>query len=52
MHGAVIGGPALVADRLPALAQQIGADEIMLSTLVPSFDDRRASLERIANALA
>ncbi len=52
MHGAVIGGPAHVAERLPALASEIGADEVMLSTLVPSFEDRRLSLERIARALA
>jgi luciferase family oxidoreductase group 1 len=52
MHGAVICGAAHVADRLPALAKEIDANELMLSTLVPSLADRRASLERIARALA
>ena len=52
MLGAVIGSPTLVADRLPALAKELGANELMLSTLVSSLDDRRASLERIATALA
>ncbi|NUP08930.1 MAG: LLM class flavin-dependent oxidoreductase [Polyangiaceae bacterium] len=47
-NGAVIGGPAKVLDRLPALAKELGADELMLSTLVPSLDSRRASLERIS----
>lgn len=52
MHGAVIGGPAHVGARLPALAKELGANELMLSTLVPSFAERRASLERVAAALA
>jgi alkanesulfonate monooxygenase SsuD/methylene tetrahydromethanopterin reductase-like flavin-dependent oxidoreductase (luciferase family) len=52
LHGAVIGGPALVGERLPALAKEIDANELMLSTLVPSLADRKASLERIATALA
>ncbi len=51
LHGAVIGGPAHVGARLPSLAKEIGANELMLSTLVPSLDDRRASLERIAKSL-
>ncbi|MDQ3366822.1 MAG: LLM class flavin-dependent oxidoreductase [Myxococcota bacterium] len=51
LEGAVIGGPAYVGDALPALAARIGADELMLSTLIPSLDDRRASLERIARVL-
>ncbi|MEJ7599571.1 MAG: LLM class flavin-dependent oxidoreductase [Kofleriaceae bacterium] len=50
-EGAVIGGPALVAERLPALAREIEADELMLSTLVPSLGARRASLDRIASRL-
>ena len=52
MHGAVLGGPATVGARLPELAKEIGANELMLSTLVPALADRRASLERIAAALA
>ncbi|MBV8761096.1 MAG: LLM class flavin-dependent oxidoreductase [Deltaproteobacteria bacterium] len=50
--GAVIGAPATVADRLRALAHDLGADELMLSTLLPSLDDRRRSLELVAAALA
>jgi luciferase family oxidoreductase group 1 len=50
--GAVIGGPAHVAERLHATAREIGAQELMLSTLVPDLAARQASLERIASALA
>jgi luciferase family oxidoreductase group 1 len=50
--GAVIGDPTHVADRLVALARETGANEIMLSTLVPSLDARRGSLERIARVMA
>jgi luciferase family oxidoreductase group 1 len=50
--GAVIGDPAQVADGLRATAREIGADELMLSTLVPDLAARQASLERIAAALA
>jgi hypothetical protein len=35
-----------------ALAKDITADELMISSLVPSATDRRASLQRIAAALA
>ena len=34
-----------------AVAREIGADEMMLSTLVPSLDERRASLERTMTAV-
>jgi luciferase family oxidoreductase group 1 len=50
--GAVIGEPGHVAERLLALARETGANEIMLSTLVPSLDARRGSLERIARVMA
>jgi luciferase family oxidoreductase group 1 len=50
LHGAVIGGPAHVAERLRTLARELGADELMLSTLLPSLETRRASLTRIAAA--
>ena len=50
--GAVIGGPGSVARRLGALAADVGADELMLSTLVPDPAAREASLERIATAMA
>jgi luciferase family oxidoreductase group 1 len=52
LTGAVIGGPAHVAARLVATARDVGAQELMLSTLVPDLAARRASLERIAAALA
>ena len=50
--GAIITGPAQVADRLRELATATGADELMLSTLVPSLAAREASLARIATAMA
>ncbi len=49
--GAVIGGPARVADGLRSLARDTGASELMLSTLVPDFAARRASLERVISAM-
>jgi luciferase family oxidoreductase group 1 len=52
LTGAVIGGPAQVAERLVATARDVGAHELMLSTLVPDLAARQASLERIAAALA
>jgi luciferase family oxidoreductase group 1 len=52
LTGAVIGGPAHVAERLLATARDAGAHELMLSTLVPDLAARMASLERIAAALA
>ncbi|GEM_PF-4420073 len=51
MHG-VLGGAATVGARSSELAKENGANELMLSTLVPALADRRASLERIAAALA
>ena len=52
LAGAVIGGPARVRDGLLALARRLGADELMLSSLVPGADERRQALERIATAMA
>jgi luciferase family oxidoreductase group 1 len=52
LRGAVIAGPARAARELAALATDLGADELMLSTLLPDLDARRASLERIATAFA
>jgi luciferase family oxidoreductase group 1 len=49
--GAVIGGPGKVAEQIQTLAREVGADEIMLSTLVPDLEDRRASLERTMHAV-
>jgi luciferase family oxidoreductase group 1 len=50
--GAVIGSPATVAAGLDALLAETGADELMLSTLVPSLAARQHSLTRIAEAMA
>lgn len=48
LEGALIGGPEQVRDGLLALAREIDADELMISSLVPTLEDRRRSLERIA----
>jgi luciferase family oxidoreductase group 1 len=48
--GAVVGGPERVARRLDTLACEVGADELMLSTIVPDRDDRVRSYERVARA--
>jgi len=50
--GAVIGGPAKVAAGIQELARDTGADEIMVSALLPSLEDRTKSLTLIARALA
>jgi len=50
--GAVIGEPAHVAEQLHALARETMADEIMLSTLVPSLEARKGSLARIVRAMS
>ena len=52
LAGAVIGGPVHVRDRLLALTRDLDADELMVSSLVPSAAARTAALERIAAALA
>jgi luciferase family oxidoreductase group 1 len=51
LQGAVIGGPADVAPRLRTLARDLGADELMLSMLLPSVEVRCASLMSIAKAM-
>ena len=48
LAGAVIGGPEHVRERLIALGSELQADEIMLSSIVPTFDARQRSLEMIA----
>lgn len=52
LTGAIIGGPAYVRERLLATARDLDADELMISSLVPSFDERRLALTRIAEAMA
>lgn len=51
LEGAVVGGPARVRDGLQTLVARTGADEVILSTLVPDLDDRLASLARTASAV-
>jgi luciferase family oxidoreductase group 1 len=48
--GAIIGSPETVAPELAALAADVQADELMLSSLLPSLDDRKRSLDLIARA--
>ncbi|HWO22302.1 MAG TPA: LLM class flavin-dependent oxidoreductase [Kofleriaceae bacterium] len=48
----VIGGPDRVRDGLRSLAREIGADELMISLLAPTFEARCRSFERIAAAMA
>ena len=49
--GAIIAGPRVVAERIRSVARDVEADEVMLSTLVPELEDRRASLERAIRAV-
>jgi luciferase family oxidoreductase group 1 len=51
LHSAVIGGPGDVAVGLRKLADDLRADEIMLSTLLPSAETRSESLARVAAAM-
>jgi luciferase family oxidoreductase group 1 len=50
LRGAVIGGPQRVLEGLHTLARDSGADELMLSTLVPDRAERSASYERVSKA--
>ncbi|MGZ3421617.1 MAG: LLM class flavin-dependent oxidoreductase [Polyangiales bacterium] len=47
LHGAIIGGPEKVQRGLRALAAETHADEIMVSTLIPSAEERIRSYERV-----
>ena len=49
--GAAIGSPRRVAEQLRALARRAGADELMLSTLVPDLGVRTRTLESIAHEM-
>ena len=48
LRGAIIGGPARVLNGLTDLARTSGADELMLSTLLPDRTERTLSYERVA----
>ena len=50
LQGAIVGGPQRVLDALTALARDSGADELMLSTLMPDRGDRLGSYERVSSA--
>ena len=47
-----IGSPATVRERLTALAERAGVDEIMIMTLMHDHADRRRSYELLAGAFA
>ncbi len=51
LEGAIVGGPERVRDGLHRLIQETGADEVMISMLLPDLNDRLASLGRIAAAV-
>lgn len=48
--GAIIGGPQRVLEGLKALARESGADELMLSTLLPDREERLESYARVSAA--
>ncbi len=48
LRGAIIGGPQRVLNDLIDLARTSGADELMLSTLLPDRTERLLSYERVA----
>jgi luciferase family oxidoreductase group 1 len=48
----VIGDVATVRAGLEALVQRTGVDELMVSTMAPTHDDRVASYTRLADAFA
>jgi luciferase family oxidoreductase group 1 len=52
LHGAAIGSPRTVRERLIELARDTGADELMLSTLMPGLANRQRSLQLIAAAMS
>jgi luciferase family oxidoreductase group 1 len=47
-----IGSPATVRERLVALADRAGVDEIMVTTLMHDHSDRRRSYELLADSFA
>ena len=49
--GAAVGSPPRVAERLRELARGTGADELMLSTLVPDLGARTRALEYVAREM-
>lgn len=52
LHGRrrwTVGGPATVRERLETIADEYGADEIMIVTITHDHEDRRRSYELIAH---
>lgn len=47
-QGAIVGGPARVREGLERLASEMGASELMISTVMPSPEERFRSYERVA----
>lgn len=47
----VVGNPVQVTDRLEALAQEYGADEVMLVTITYDFEDKLQSFKLIAEEM-
>lgn len=48
--GSIVGGPKRVLSKLAALARDTGADELMLSTITSTREDRVASYELVSRA--
>ncbi len=48
----IIGTPAEVRERIDALVDETGADEVVILTITPTFEDRVRSYELIAEAYA
>jgi alkanesulfonate monooxygenase SsuD/methylene tetrahydromethanopterin reductase-like flavin-dependent oxidoreductase (luciferase family) len=48
----VVGDPTTVRGKLEALVERTSADELMVTTMAPSHDDRVASFRRLADAFA
>jgi luciferase family oxidoreductase group 1 len=51
-EGAIVGSPETVARGLRALVERTGADELMLSALLPDLAMRTRSLQLVANAMS
>lgn len=48
----IVGGPGTVRDRIEALVQETGADEVMVSTMIHDPAERLRSYELLAGALS
>jgi luciferase family oxidoreductase group 1 len=50
-QGAVVGGPAAVVAALTRIADDLGVDELMLTTIMPDYADRVRSYELVSHAV-